>query len=49
MPKIRFRDMDTGGDFEVGGTEIRKRDVAILAGVTAAAVAQHEVSDWRQA
>jgi hypothetical protein len=44
FPKIHIRDLDITRDWEVAGHEVNKRDLAILGGVTAAAVAQNEVS-----
>lgn len=48
FPKIHIRDLDITRDWEVGGHEVNKRDLAILGGVTAAAVAQNEVSIHRK-
>lgn len=46
FPKIHIRDLDITRDWEVAGHEVNKRDLAILGGVTAAAVAQNEVSTY---
>jgi hypothetical protein len=44
FPKIHIRDLDVSRDWEVAGHEVNKRDLAILGGVTAAALSQNEVS-----